>query len=201
MVWIKVGKDPPAGVIVPHYVPPNGYSPASMRFIRRMGYDHKTFATALVNLAIKGYLTIDEDDGRFTLTKTGNENVKMAPGEQALVRTLLRYRDTIELTQANNETIRSAISKHKGSLARNYEKIYFLTNSAYLVPGVLLSMGTLAAMILMLPKSVEMMGAVFMTVWLTGWTVGVVVLVKAAITAWRAVGTSGISAPMWLSAK
>ena len=196
MVWIKVGKDPPAGVIVPHYVPPNGYSPASMRFIRRIGYDHKAFATALVNLAIKGYLTIDEDDGNFTLTKTGKENVKMAPGERALVRALLRYRDTIELTQANNEIIRSAISKHKGSLARNYEKIYFLTNSAYLVPGVLVSIGTLVAMILMLPKSVEMMGAVFMTVWLTGWTVGVIVLVKAAITAWRAVGTSGISAPI-----
>ncbi len=196
MVWIKVGKDPQAGVIVPHYVPPKGYSPASMRFIRRMGYDHKAFATAIVNLAIKGYLTIDEDDGAFTLTKTGKEDVKMAPGEQALVRALLRYQDTIELTQANNETIRSAISKHKRSLARNYEKIYFLTNSAYLVPGVLLSMGTLAAMILILPKSVEMMAAVFMTVWLTGWTIGVVVLVKAAITAWRAVGTSGISAPI-----
>lgn len=196
MIWVKVGKDLAAGVIVPHYVPPKGYSPASMRFIRRMGYDHKTFATALVNLAIKGYLTIDEDDGTFMLIKTGKEDVKMAPGEQALVRALLRHRDAIELTQANNETIRSAINKHKASLARNYEKIYFLINSAYLVPGVLLSIGTLAVMILMLPKSAEIAGAIFMTVWLSGWTVGVVVLVKAAITAWRAVGTSGISAPI-----
>jgi len=60
LVWKKVGKDPEAGVIFPHYYPPEGFSPASMRYISRMGYDHKTFATAIVNLAVKGALEINE---------------------------------------------------------------------------------------------------------------------------------------------
>jgi uncharacterized membrane protein YgcG len=196
LIWVKMGKDPPAGVIVPHYIPPKGYSPASMRFIRRMGYDHKAFAAALVNLAIKGYLTIDEDDDSFTLTKTDKEHIKMAPGEKALVRRLLRHAGVIQLTQDNHETISAAIDSHKKSLKRNYEKIYFLTNSIYLVPGVLISIVTLVAISLTLPDTTRSSEAVLMTAWLTAWTIGVVVLVKAAISAWRAVGTSGITAPI-----
>jgi hypothetical protein len=35
--WVRVGRDPPPGVIFPHYEPPEGYSPASARYINRMG--------------------------------------------------------------------------------------------------------------------------------------------------------------------
>jgi hypothetical protein len=39
LLWRWFGRDPEAGVIVPLYQPPQGYSPASMRFIQNMGYD------------------------------------------------------------------------------------------------------------------------------------------------------------------
>jgi len=43
-VWFLSGRDPRAGVIVPRYRPPEGYSPASMRFVRRMGYDTRALS-------------------------------------------------------------------------------------------------------------------------------------------------------------
>ena len=52
--WLKIGKDPEKGVIYPRYQPDKQHSPASMRFVYRMGYDNKTFAAALVNMAVKG---------------------------------------------------------------------------------------------------------------------------------------------------
>ncbi|MES9957717.1 MAG: DUF2207 domain-containing protein, partial [Sedimenticola sp.] len=82
--WQRVGRDPEAGVIIPIYTPPKGYSPASMRFIRNMSYDKKAFSAALVNMAVAGYITISEDsDGEFTISKTGN-NATLAAGEGAI---------------------------------------------------------------------------------------------------------------------
>ncbi|MCZ6804141.1 MAG: DUF2207 domain-containing protein, partial [Proteobacteria bacterium] len=54
LAWLKVGKDPEQGVIFPHYEPPSGYSPASLRFVLQMGYDNACFAAAIINLAVKG---------------------------------------------------------------------------------------------------------------------------------------------------
>jgi len=56
--WLRVGRDPPQGTIIPLYHPPTNLSPAAVRFIRRMGYDRKAFTAALVDMAVKGYIKI-----------------------------------------------------------------------------------------------------------------------------------------------
>lgn len=82
LAWWLYGKDIPQGTIIPRYTPPAGYSPAALRFVRRMGFDHKTFATALIDLAVKGYVTIDErNEGLFgggrvyTVTREGDPDI------------------------------------------------------------------------------------------------------------------------------
>lgn len=52
--WSRVGRDPQPGIVIPRYTPPKGHSPASMRYVRRMGYDEKSFSSALINLAVSG---------------------------------------------------------------------------------------------------------------------------------------------------
>ena len=70
LVWVKVGRDPAKGTIVPEYQPPEGFSPAAARFLTEMGYDGKAFTAAIVNMAVKGFLTIEEDDdGDYTLSR------------------------------------------------------------------------------------------------------------------------------------
>ena len=51
-VWQKFGRDPEEGVIVTRYDPPDGFSPASLRYIRQMYYDDKVMTAAVVNLAV-----------------------------------------------------------------------------------------------------------------------------------------------------
>jgi uncharacterized membrane protein YgcG len=192
LTWLRVGTDPPAGVIVPRYVPPEGFSPASMRFVRRMGYDHKTLATALVNLAVKGLLRIDEHDGKYTLTKTDKSGVEMAAGEQALVKKLFPHQNTISLVQSNHATIGAALEAHKNSLRRNYEKLYFLSNSGYLLPGIAISIAALIAGMVAAPARGETFAAAFMIIWLAVWTVAVVALLSAAVNGWRHVAVNGL---------
>src|SRR5690606_1130917 len=72
VVWRRVGRDPAGGPVYPRYEPPQDIAPAAMRYVARMGYDHKAFAAALVSLAVKGAIKLDEDsDGVFTVVKDG----------------------------------------------------------------------------------------------------------------------------------
>ena len=79
--WLKIGKDPEKGVIIPLYEAPKGFSPAAVRYVMRMGFDDKAFAAAVVNMAVKGYITIDEDaNGEYTLTRKGQDYQRAFPG-------------------------------------------------------------------------------------------------------------------------
>jgi uncharacterized membrane protein len=158
-----------------------------MRFIRERGYDHKTFATALVNLAVKGVITIDEDDdGDFSIERNDNaaSDVKKSPGEDALLKILLGSRKRIKLEQARHSLISSAIDAHKKSLKRDYERIYFVRNSGWIVPGAILSILVYVLGLFNSPLD-DAAPAMFMTVWLTVWTTVVYFLITAAVKAYK----------------
>src|SRR5690606_34714269 len=60
-VWRRHGRDPEPGLVIPRYEPPEGFSPASLRYIERMGYDDEAMTAAIINLAVKGRLRIDKN--------------------------------------------------------------------------------------------------------------------------------------------
>jgi uncharacterized membrane protein YgcG len=169
--WRAVGRDPESGVAFPRYEPPEGYSPASLRFVERMGYDHKAFTAALVNLAVKGHIEIDQEGKKYTVTRTGNECEKLAPGEKTLLKNLFGSLLSVELDRSNRTKIRSALKTHEVSL-RDYEKRYFLTNQVWLLPGWVLSAITFVVALLLAPQEGAIFVGLFMSVWLTGWSAG-----------------------------
>ncbi len=188
LAWLKVGRDPEAGIVVPLYRPPEGYSPAAMRYIRRMGYDNKTFATALVNLAVQGFLVLEEEDGDYSIFRTGKEGRPEAPGEATLLKKMMPMkRDRLVLKPEQHARIRSALKAHERALMLDYEKKYFLTNSAHLVPGLLLLLGgvLLVAAKTGQPEAIPWMG--FLAVWLSIWSYGVFMLLNRAWNLWRQV--------------
>ncbi|MET0089928.1 MAG: DUF2207 domain-containing protein [Candidatus Thiodiazotropha sp.] len=187
VIWRRVGRDPPAGVIIPEYDPPKGFSPGAARYITRMGHDNKTFATALVSLAVKGYLTFSQEGAEYTAQSSGKSSgPDLGPGEKALLRSLFKGSkgDSIAFKKENHARIRTAINANQEALRNNYDKVYFLTNSLWLIPGILLTIAVLVISLLMAP-SAEAAGAAFMSLWLSGWSVGVLFLSRAALHAWR----------------
>jgi len=163
MVWRAVGQDPETGVVIPHYQPPAGYSPGSARYIRRMGYDHKTFATAVVNLAVKNALAISEDDDEFTLTRKNSDGIELAPGEGALYSRLFAGSDVLTLKNANHKRVAAAITAHHNSLSRDFEKTYFNANRVWLVPGLLVSIPTVIGYLYLSHYPEREMPAMFVT--------------------------------------
>jgi hypothetical protein len=135
-VWRTHGRDPARGTIFPHYEPPVGVSPASARHIRRMGYDQKAFSAAMINLAVKGHVEINEDDGEYSLLRREGSYQPLAPGEAALIKELFVRGNLLTLENANHETLQAAMSAHKQSLKRDNDVIHFKTNGIYVLPAL-----------------------------------------------------------------
>ncbi len=188
--WLKIGKDPEEGVIIPLYEAPKGFSPAAVRYVMRMGFDDKAFAAAIVNMAVKGYLTIDEDtSGDYTLTRKGQDSSGLSRDEAQIAKQFFSDRTSLAIKTANHATIKKGLKDHRKSLAVDYEKIYFLTNKGTLIPGLVISVSALVIIVL-LGRSLAEAG--FMTVWLSMWTAGCATLVYRSFTLWKAAitGTS-----------
>ena len=162
-MWRWLGRDPPAGVIIPQYRAAPGYSPASMRYIERMGYDKTCFTTAIINLAVKGAIDIEDDAGNFQLRKNGPAGSPLAAGESEVLGGLFEDgSDSIDIVRTNHSQLARAISKHKKSLNKDYKKQYFKTNSGWLLPGVLLSLALGAYAIASLPSEEIIMKTLFL---------------------------------------
>ena len=136
-LWLKYGRDPEPGLLVTRYEPPKDYSPASLRYVHQMYYDSKVMTAAVVNLAVKGYLRIEESDDLHLLRQTdpGDEPASLATGERELHDSLFADGSVVILDDEYHELLGAARSAHRKSLKRDYAGHYFKTNALLIVPG------------------------------------------------------------------
>jgi len=195
MIWGMVGRDPARGTIVPLYEPPDNMSPAAMRFLERMGFDEKAFTAAIMGLAAKGYLTIEQDESKaYKLARRKNatdQDKNLSADEKSLARILFEDGSLLVLENKNHEVLSRARKAVENNLHATMETTYFLTNARYLWPGIVMSVLTIVAVVLMTAGSRSPV-AIFMSVWLTGWSFGVYALVSSVIRAWKSVRTEGV---------
>lgn len=176
LMWRRVGMDPAASPTGLRTEPPEGYSPAALGFIEQRGYDSTLLSSALVSLALKGAVRIDERDGSWTVHRLDKDPRGLSPEEKELFDGLLGSRQMIEFEQSKHATLSSAIKRFKKSLERRLEREYFVTNRKWFAAGLVISLVGLFALgwrwrFDMNPVSL------FLMVWLTGWTAGVATLV------------------------
>jgi uncharacterized membrane protein YgcG len=148
-----------------------------------MGYSDRVLASAVVNMAVKGYVTIDDDSGTFTLARTDADDSVLTSGEKRIAKRLFSGAQTIELKTKNHKKIREAIEALKKSLRADFEALNFRRNGKKMLPGAALTLGTLAAVA---ATAQERSGALFITLWLTFWTMGCYGLFSKAARTWRA---------------
>lgn len=140
--WLRVGRDPPAGVILPEYDPPEGYSPAAMRLIRRMDYDDKCLSAALVSQAVQGNLTIRERDDEYSVHR---DSEGTPPGEGDEQAVLDRVGSSLTFSRSNHVKVRNLIETHKQTLVNRYRRHYYYANRGWFFPGLFMSIAVIGA--------------------------------------------------------
>jgi uncharacterized membrane protein YgcG len=195
LAWLKVGRDPAKGVIIPRFAPPKGFSPAMVRMLWRMKFDNTAFTAGIVNIAVKGGLRIVEN-GKMRLELADRPPAGLSAGEGALWGELRKGGSSIELRNTNHRIVNRARQAMKDRLGKELSSTYFLSNSGWVAPGVVI---TLAAVGLLAWGSPFPPAVLFICAWLTGWTFGCVMLVRRAWAAWQARGVMGKVSAMALS--
>src|SRR5690606_8904701 len=172
--WRRVGRDPPPGVVVVGYEPPDGYSPADLRFLRRMRYDDRCFSSDLLAGAVDGKVRIHrEGDGSSetwrleSLAAPGDDPTPRPafdagevlrllagrgrgmesdgiPGPQRLLGALFTDGRELELDNANAAIVGNARMLHALQLEKRFTPRMFRRNGGSIAIALLIMGATLA---------------------------------------------------------
>src|SRR5260370_41036995 len=116
-----------------------------MRYLVRMGFDNKTFAAAVLDMAARGFLKIAEQDGSYTLTLTGKDDRILTPDEKQMATILFSGRSQIRLHTENQQTIHSAVLALPQWLKAAEERGCCVSDAPSLIVPFALSPGVLLA--------------------------------------------------------
>ena len=143
VVWFIAGRGPRKGTMVIHYGPPEGMSPAVMRYVYKMGYDVRCFAAALLSIVAKGHMTLnDEGNGYVARLRKGDQT--LSADERKVLGELFPKGQEFPLEGAGNQ-VAAASSVLEEHLRMSHEKAYFVKNMGCFLVGVGISAATLVA--------------------------------------------------------
>ena len=135
LAWQRAGRDPRAGTVVPIFAPPDGLSPAAMRYVIEQKLDNRGFAAALVDAAVKGHVKLIEDDGglvsstKRSITRLSQPTSQtLSSAEFAALDRLVSVGSTIAMDQENHSTFSSSINGLSKALAAQFEGKAFNRN-------------------------------------------------------------------------
>jgi uncharacterized membrane protein YgcG len=143
LAWKRAGRNPRAGTVVPIFTPPDGLSPAGMRYVKNMGSDNRTFAAALVDMGVRGHVRLVEEDRGWLSGKhmrlerlAGKE--PLTDEEEAALDCLCRPGEEIMMEQKNHSNFSSAQTALGGILKTKYEGKMFKRNYGWAAAGLFL---------------------------------------------------------------
>jgi len=140
--WSRVGRDPRKGVIIARYEPPEGQTPASLRFLTRMGYDMRCFSSEVLALAVAGCLRIVRDKGFFKdewrLERAGVPAEGASACQRALFAGLFKDGSPLVLKNTNASTVSGARRAHSKAIEGVIEPRYYKQNNGSIGKAILI---------------------------------------------------------------
>jgi uncharacterized membrane protein YgcG len=123
--WWTYGQDPPMPASYPIWNAPDELSASSINYILKEGYQRKSFTASIIDLAIKGFLKIEEkNEDNFFLKSTTFELIKIKDADDSLPeeerKLLIRIfsgKKIVSIDGVYDTYIESAYNSHQASLS------------------------------------------------------------------------------------
>ena len=160
--WNKYGIDPPKPTPYPMFASPKGYSPASISFIAKEKYQSNKIASSIINLAINGYLKIEEVKGNslfsskknYRLIKLKGSDGELYKEDKAFFDNLFRNSTHVSIDGDYDPIVQNAYQLHKGSVLAQHED--FVTegnNRKFLVLPIIISFLAVVLAVIMMNRN------------------------------------------------
>lgn len=134
----RAGRDPKPGTIVPLFSPPDGLSPAAMRYVVKQTFDDKAFAAAVVQAAVKGHVRLEEESALLGLTKkrfivgtASGQSQLLDAAEQAAISRLVSPGERLEMDNENHATFSAANKLISSSFEQRFADHLFHRNTGW----------------------------------------------------------------------
>jgi uncharacterized membrane protein YgcG len=147
--WVRFGRDPPRGTIIPLFGPPDGMSAAAVRFVEKMKFDARCFTAAIIDLGVNGHIKLT-GDGAQTVIEHRDGGKPIGPPERDLEGKLFASKPSLQLTQANYEPLGKAKSALQERLSETYDGTMFADNFLWSGLGMGLSFLLLVGIVVLM---------------------------------------------------
>jgi len=149
--WLKVGRDPARGVVVPRWDAPEGISPALVNYIDNKGFSGggwTALASTALNLAVRGYVKLEDLKNSIVIQGTGKAlgKEKFQAGETELLKAVGGAGRTLTIDKANGERVKSVGQAFRSAIEKEHRGKYYNSNLAYTAGGIALSAASLVAL-------------------------------------------------------
>ena len=149
--WMRVGRDPPKGTIIPLFHPPRDFSPALTHYVHKWGFSNSgwtAMTAAIFNLGVKGLVTIKNPDKTLTVTVTGKQPDQRLPvGEQVLF-SYFQSRGAVTFDKANGKDLGSKRTEFTTAIESENRKAWFNNNWGFAGLGFVLAALMIGGMVL-----------------------------------------------------
>jgi len=133
--WLKFGIDPPKPTVIPQFEVPNNMTPASVGMLDKLRYHGDLITGTILNLAVKGYLKIEEDtqdyvfglfkSKKFTIHKVKNDSGMLNDEERVLFSKLFSGSSSLVLDGKYDSKVQSAVSAFSASLRKQHNGLIY----------------------------------------------------------------------------
>lgn len=145
--WRRWGRDP-ARTVIPLFHAPNGESPGFLRYARDLQTDRIAFTAAILGLAVKGALMIEEQEGakvlfiktkgKYILRRTKADVKDLQPEEDWLIKQLFTgSADTLLVDDDNADILRGAMTGLSMRFGSRRKELY-TNNGLLMLPAALI---------------------------------------------------------------
>ncbi|MBX4962946.1 DUF2207 domain-containing protein [Rhizobium binae] len=149
--WLKVGRDPTRGVVVPRWDAPEGISPALVNYIDNKGFSGggwTALAATALDLAVRGYVKLEDLKDSIIIRGTGKPpgREKFQAGETELLKAAGGAGSTLTIDKANGERVKSVGQAFRSAIEKEHRGKYYNSNIGYTAGGIALSAAALVAL-------------------------------------------------------
>ena len=199
IVWICLGRNPAPATVMIRYTPPDGLSPAAVRYVRTGGSDFRSLAAVIAQLASRKCLSVQPLGGsRYKLTRLQVDDATLgllAPEELRQFQIMFDDGPEFVVDTSRGTTLNMFASVLQEKLQKRLGSTYVSSHVGFVVLGVFLSMVTTIVFALVShPK--DALPAVFLAFWFfcCGSIIGLITVVTVIPTFVRAArGLGGIA--------
>ena len=150
--WLRVGRDPAGGIVVPRWVPPEGLSPALVNYVDNKGFSGAgwtALSASALDLAVKGYVTLDDLKNSIIIRRTDKVPAKPLPaGQAALLKDIGGPGEELVIDKENGTRVQTVGSNFRAAIEKEHRGRYYRSNAGYVTGGVVLSLVVLGALLL-----------------------------------------------------